>query len=150
MILSSFELASAEIRKAAERRAAQQAGEALTPAHAEAEGALGQDDDERALEQARRVQHEADPAGEVAAPDMDKAFRDAAPGPATFPAPSAMSPGRGPVHPDLTAGHATASPGYQLPGTFNVPCATLNAADFTRGPLTDGQSALGPSYREAS
>lgn len=150
MILSPFELASAEIRRAAEKRAAQQDAEALTPAHAACEGAIDGDDDERALEQARRVQHQADPAGEAAEADLDKAFRDAAPGPATFPAPSAMSPGRGPVHPVLTAGHATASPGYQLPGTFNVPRATLNAADFTRGPLTEGQAALSPSYLEAS
>lgn len=144
MILSSFELASAEIRKAAERRAAQQAGEALTPAHAACEGALGQDDDERALEQARRVQHQADPAGEVAAPDIGKAFRDAFPGPAGYPAPSVMSPGRGPDHPIPHQGQPAAA------AAAAVPRATLNAADFRRGLITEGQSAPGPSYREGS
>jgi hypothetical protein len=150
VILSSFELASAEIRKAAEQRAAQQAREAITPQHAACEGAVDGDDDERARERARRVQHLADPAGEVAAPDMDKAFRDAFPGPAGYPVPSVMSPGRGPDHPVLQPGQATPSPGYGPPSAFGVPRATLNAADFRRGPLTEGQSALGPSYPEAS
>ena len=151
MILSPFEQAAAEIRKAGEQRAAQQrAREALTPQHAACEAAVSGPDDEAAAEEAERVQHLADPyAPAPAAPDMDKVFRDAAPGPGAYPAPSAMSPARGPAHPDLTAGHAAPGPGCQLPAAFNVPRATLNAADFCRGPITGGQAAPSPSYLEA-
>jgi hypothetical protein len=110
VILSSFELANAEIRKAAEQRAAQQARKAITPQHSACEAAVDSSDDERARERDRRVQHLADPVGEVAAPDMDKAFRDAFPSPDGYPAPSVMSPGRGPDHPVLQQGQAAPGP----------------------------------------
>ncbi len=153
MIPSAFEVVNKQLRREAEERTAQQqAGEAITPQHAACEGAVDGNDDERAREQARRVQHEADPlppaAPEVAEADLDKTFRDASPGPGAYPAPSAMSPGRGPVHLDLTPGHAAPSPGYQLPATFSVPRASLNAADFRRGPITEGHAAPSPSHLE--
>jgi hypothetical protein len=114
VILSSFELASAEIRKAAEQRAAQQqAREALTPQHAACEAAVDGGDDEAARERARRVQHLADPA----APDLGKALGDAYLPPADYPQPARVSPEdfrRGPT----TDRQAALSPGYEPPLSF--------------------------------
>lgn len=75
----------------------------------------------------------APPAAEIAG----KAFRDAMPGPAAFPAPSAMSPDQG---------RPASWPSWQPGGA--VPHSTLNAVDFRRGPLMDGQAAPSPSYVE--
>ena len=133
MFLSVFEQVNAELRKAAARRASQ----GLTPGHSAAIAGVAEDEAEgREPEECQ------------ADPDMDKAYRDAYPGPGAFADPSALSPGRGPDLPVLQQGHAAPSPGYSLPATFSVPRATLNAQDFRRGPLTGGQASASPSYRE--
>lgn len=81
--------------------------------------------------------------------DVGKAFRDAAPGPGAFPAPSAMSPDRARPWPGQLPGQAATSPGDQPPGPYPpVPRTTLNAVDFRRGPLMGGQAAPSPSYVE--
>lgn len=104
--LSGFELVAKQLREEAEERARR----AVTPQHAACEAAVAGDCDELARERARRVQHEADPVGEVATPDMDKAFRDAYLPPADYPQPVRVGPGdfrRGPI----TAGQDALGPG---------------------------------------
>jgi hypothetical protein len=76
-----------------------------------------------------------------------KAYRDAVPGPADFPVPSRMSPGRA-QHGDVLQGHVAPSPGYSLPRTFDVPRSAPNAADIARPPLTAGHASPSPSNRK--
>lgn len=105
--LSGYEQVNKQLHREAEDRARR----AVTPQHAACEAAVAGDDDEVARERARRVQHEADPVGELATPDMDKAYRDAYPSPTEYPQPIRVSPedfrrgpirdGQGALSPDL-------------------------------------------------
>ena len=132
-------------------RAAALKAEALTPAHAAAEGAVEAEDGEDAKRRRReRIQHEVDPVDpggpylhevpEIAHADVPKAFNQAVDVPEGYP------PLR-PVHAEqfrrgpATEGHAAYSPGYGAPGqAVPVPSATLAPGMVTRPLLTDGQS----------
>jgi hypothetical protein len=115
VILSRYEIAAAELRKAAQARA--RAG--VTPAHASAAASLaacegdGDGQAEDAERRRDRVQHLADPYPDDSAA---KAYRDAYEVPADYPQPVRVSPEdfrRGPVRP----GHDAPSPGYDPPVT---------------------------------
>jgi hypothetical protein len=136
-------------RRREQLRAAALKAQALTPAHAAAEGALGAaepEEPEGAEREAReRIRHLADPyapdAPEVAHADLGKRYDQAYEVPAGHPAPL------GPVSPEsfrrgpLTAGEGAYGPGY-VPSVRPVPIpqATLSAAAICRPLMTDGQS----------
>jgi hypothetical protein len=75
-----------------------------------------------------------------------KSFQDANPGPGTFPTPMELTPVRF-RRPLLTDGHEAPSPAHDGPNTAKVPTDHISADDFTRGPLTAGQSADSPSNK---
>ena len=81
--------------------------------------------------------------------EAHKAFRDANPGPGSFPTPGEVSPRRF-SRPILTAGHAADSPG-NTPGVHTTgvhPAAgDVTAAQFTRGPVTAGHAADSPASK---
>lgn len=72
-----------------------------------------------------------------------KAFRDAAPGPGSFPSPGHITPGQF-RRPYLDAGHAAPSPQHGAPRSFNVPEGQISAEDYTRGFLGEGHAADSP------
>lgn len=78
--------------------------------------------------------------------EAHKSFQDANPGPGSFPTPTELSPVRF-RRPLITAGHETPSTGHDGPNTAKVPTDTIDADDFTRGPLTAGQAAQSPSNK---
>lgn len=78
--------------------------------------------------------------------EAHKAFRDANPGPGTFPTPTELSPVRF-RRPLLVAGHETPSPGHDVPNVARVPTNHITAEDFTRGPLTADHAADSPSNK---
>jgi hypothetical protein len=118
--------------------------EALTPAHAAAEGAVEAEGDEDAKRRRRRVQHEAEPypieVPEVDCADLGKRYREAFDTPDGYPPMRLVDAEqfrRGPA----TAGHAADSPGYGPPGqAVPVPSVTLAPGMVTRPLLTDGRS----------
>lgn len=73
-----------------------------------------------------------------------KEFRDANPGPGSFPTPGAISP-RSFNHPLLTAGHEAASPGHDGPNTAPGSFAQISAGGYNRGYLDAGHAAESPS-----
>jgi len=76
--------------------------------------------------------------------EAHKAFRDANPGPSTFPTPGELSPSRF-NRPYQAEGHAAASPGHDAPRSVKLPPAGgIDAQRFTRGYLTDGRAAESP------
>lgn len=82
--------------------------------------------------------------------ELHKAFRDANPGPSSYPSPGAMSPQKY-NRPPLTAGHAADSPGYGPPNTSpEVATSPPNAAHFDRPPLAAGHQTPSPSFMKAS
>jgi hypothetical protein len=78
--------------------------------------------------------------------EAHKAFRDANPGPATFPKPTELSP-RSFNRPYLSAGHAAASPGQDGPNTATVPSGQTTANSFHRPYLDAGHAADSPSNK---
>jgi hypothetical protein len=78
--------------------------------------------------------------------EMHKAFRDANPGPTTYPTPGSMSPSSY-NRPVITAGHAANSPGYDGPNSSpDVASGTPNATHFDRPPLGAGHQTPSPSF----
>lgn len=75
--------------------------------------------------------------------EAHKAFRDANPGPASFPTPSHPMPQQF-QRPYIAAGHGAASPQHDGPHSFGVPRGQIQAQDYTRGYLTDGRAADSP------
>jgi hypothetical protein len=72
-----------------------------------------------------------------------KAFRDAAPGPGSFPAPGHITPQQF-RRPYLHEGHAAPSPQQEGPHSFRVPEGQPSAEDYTRGLITAGHAADSP------
>jgi len=76
--------------------------------------------------------------------ELYKEFRDANPGPGTFPAPGSMN-GRSYNRPLVTAGHEAASPGHGGPNTAPNPFGSISAAQFNHGYLTAGRASEAPA-----
>lgn len=76
--------------------------------------------------------------------DAHKAFRDANPGPANFPNPTAIKPGSF-NRPVMTAGHSKPGMDYDGPNVHSVPSDSISAAQYDRGYLTGGHAAMSPS-----
>lgn len=74
----------------------------------------------------------------------NKTFRDATPGPGSFPAPSHVMPGAF-NRPYISAGHAAASPQHEGPRSFAVTEGSPMARDFNRDYLTAGHAADSPA-----
>jgi hypothetical protein len=82
--------------------------------------------------------------------EMHKAFRDANPGPTSYPSPCAMSPS-GFKRPVITAGHAANSPGYDGPNSSpEVATSQPSAGSFQRPPLGAGHQSPGPSFMKGN
>jgi hypothetical protein len=79
--------------------------------------------------------------------EMHKAFRDANPGPTSYPSPGSISPG-GFCRPVITAGHAANSPGYDSPNSSpSVASGPVGGAgQFDRPPLSAGHQSPSPSH----
>ena len=75
-----------------------------------------------------------------------KNFKDANPGPANFPKPTELSAGQF-KRPYVSAGHASASPGYRGPNTAQIPGQSLAASQFTHDYLAPGHAADSPSNK---
>jgi hypothetical protein len=79
-----------------------------------------------------------------------KAFRDANPGPASYPSPGSMSPQKF-NRPCVTDGHAAQSPGHSGPNTSpQVATSAPTASSFDRPPLGAGHQSPSPSFMKAS
>ncbi len=78
--------------------------------------------------------------------EAHKAFRDANPGPASFPKPTELRPASF-NRPYLSAGHAAPSPGQDGPNTHAVPSGQVTANGFDRGYLDAGHAADSPSNK---
>jgi len=76
--------------------------------------------------------------------ELYKEFRDANPGPGTFPTPGSMN-GRSYNRPLVTAGHEAPSPGHDGPNTAPDPFGSISAAQFGRGYLSGGHAAEAPA-----
>lgn len=74
----------------------------------------------------------------------NKTFRDATPGPGSFPSPSHVTPGAF-RRPYVSDGHAAPSPGHDGPRSFPVATDHPVATDFHRGHLTEGHAADSPA-----
>ena len=78
--------------------------------------------------------------------EMHKAFRDANPGPSSYPSPGSMST-HAYLRPVITAGHAANSPGYGAPNSSpDVATGSPNAHSFDRPPLASGHQSPSPSH----
>lgn len=79
--------------------------------------------------------------------ELHKAFRDANPGPTSYPTPGSMSPGKY-SHGPITGGHAANSPGYGGPNTSpSVASGPVGGAgDFNRPPLSSGHQTPSPAF----
>jgi hypothetical protein len=80
--------------------------------------------------------------------DMFKAFRDANPGPGSFPSPGGIHPASY-NRPYISAGHGAASPGYAGPNKAPVPAHTPDANNFERGYIQEGHAADAPANHGA-
>ena len=81
--------------------------------------------------------------------ESHKAFRDANPGPSSYPSPGSMTPGRF-ARPVITGGHAANSPGYGAPNSSpDVASGPPNAMHFDRPPLSAGHQSPSPSHMKA-
>jgi len=82
--------------------------------------------------------------------DAYKAFRDANPGPSTYPTPGSISPQRY-NRPLVTEGHEASSPGHDGPTSSpQVATSAPNAHSFDRPPLSAGHQSPSPSHMKAS
>jgi len=78
--------------------------------------------------------------------ELHKAFRDANPGPTSYPSPGSVTP-NGYNRPVITAGHAANSPGYDGPNSSpDVASGSPNAHSFDRPPLASGHQSPSPSH----
>jgi hypothetical protein len=73
----------------------------------------------------------------------NKAFRDATPGPGSFPTPGHVTPQQF-RRPYLSEGHAAPSPQHKGPHSFGVPEGQPSAEDYTRDLITAGHAADSP------
>lgn len=78
--------------------------------------------------------------------EAHKAFRDANPGPASFPKPTHIQASSF-RRPYLGAGHAAPSPGHDGPNTAPVPSGQISAGQFGRDYLDAGHAANSPSNK---
>lgn len=78
--------------------------------------------------------------------EAHKAFRDANPGPGTFPTPMELSPTRF-RRPLITDGHESPSPGHEGSNTAAVPTSDIAATQFNRDYLTAGHATDSPSNK---
>ena len=79
-----------------------------------------------------------------------KAFRDANPGPSSYPTPGAISPQRY-NRPLVTEGHEAASAGHDGPNSSpQVATSAPDAHSFDRPPLSAGHQSPSPSHMKAS
>lgn len=79
--------------------------------------------------------------------ELHKAFRDANPGPTSYPSPGQVTPGAY-QRPVITAGHAALSPGYGAPNSSpSVASGPVSGAGgFDRPPLSAGHQSPSPSF----
>jgi hypothetical protein len=75
--------------------------------------------------------------------EAHKAFRDANPGPGSFPTPSHVTPGQF-QRPYIHEGHAAPSPQHDAPHSFRAPEGQPSAEDYTRGLITEGHASDSP------
>jgi hypothetical protein len=79
--------------------------------------------------------------------DLHKAFRDANPGPSTYPSPGCISPSR--FHrPVISDGHAANSPGYGSPNSSPSVASgpVAGAGSFSKPPLSAGHQTPSPGF----
>jgi hypothetical protein len=110
---------------------------------------------EEAEHATKRWQH----AGTIAGTDPDtllelryeayKAFKDANPGPGSFPTPSTITPGQF-KRPYLGAGRARPSSQQEGPNTAPMISGQIAASDYQRGSITAGHAASSPANKDAS
>jgi len=79
--------------------------------------------------------------------ELHKAFRDANPGPTSYPSPCAMSPGKF-SRPVITDGRAANSAGYDAPNSSAMAATSpsMGAGSYDRPPLTSGHQSPSPSF----
>jgi hypothetical protein len=78
--------------------------------------------------------------------ELHKAFRDANPGPGTYPTPGSVSPQKY-TRPLIDAGHSATSTGHDGPNTSpQVATMAPSAQNFDRPPLSAGQQSPSPSF----
>lgn len=78
--------------------------------------------------------------------ELHKAFRDANPGPTSYPTPGMVTPGQY-KRPVITGGHAANSPGYDGPNSSpSVASGPVHAQSFDRPPLSSGHQSPSPSF----
>lgn len=82
----------------------------------------------------------------ASAVEAHKAFRDANPGPANFPNPTAIKPGSF-NRPFQSAGRAKPGMDYDGPNMHSVPADSISAAQFDRGYLQAGRASDSPSNK---
>ena len=81
--------------------------------------------------------------------EMHKAFRDANPGPTSYPTPGGISPSSF-NRPLITDGHGASSPGHEGPNSSpQVASSSPNASHFDRPPLSSGHQSPSPSFMKA-
>lgn len=78
--------------------------------------------------------------------EAHKSFRDANPGPGSFPTPTEISPTKF-KRPFLSDGRAKPGADYDGPHAHAVPSDGIEAGDFDRGPLTSGHESPSPSNK---
>lgn len=78
--------------------------------------------------------------------EAHKNFKDANPGPSSFPKPTELSASRF-NRAYISAGHSAASPGHQGPHTASIPGQSLAASQFHGSYLTSGHAANSPSNK---
>lgn len=81
--------------------------------------------------------------------EMHKAFRDANPGPTSYPSPGSISPGKY-KRPLVSDGHSATSPGHDGPNSSpSVASSQPSARGFDRPPLGSGHQSPSPSFMKA-
>jgi hypothetical protein len=81
--------------------------------------------------------------------DMFKAFRDANPGPGSFPTPGHIHASQF-TRPAITSGLAAYSHQYEGPNSASVPAGSIAASGFQRGFLHDGAAADSPANKSGA
>lgn len=79
--------------------------------------------------------------------ELYKEFRDANPGPGSFPSPGSLN-ARSYNRPLVSAGHEAPSPGHDGPNTAPNPFGSISASQYDRGPITAGHAAESPSDQQ--
>jgi hypothetical protein len=83
--------------------------------------------------------------------EMHKAFRDANPGPTSYPSPGSIGP-KSFCRPNITAGHSANSSGYGSPNSSPqvADSAPMSGNNFDRPPLSSGHQSPSPSFMKAT